>query len=223
VYQDSLDQIEGILYVKDLLATWGQPEPIDLRSLIRPPLYVIESQRAVVAFQRLQQQRSGMAIVVDEYGQVGGLITLEDLLEEVVGEIADEYDEANESIMRRDDGSYLIDGLLSFADLRARLAMPAANLPEEQEFETVAGFLLALLGHIPKAGDQVQWQGYRFEVLDMDGRRIDKVLLQLPSPTASERTRGALASGAALPPVSTGESAADDTAAKERSTGTGGS
>jgi putative hemolysin len=216
VYQDSLDQIVGILYVKDLLPSWGQSKSIDLRSLIRPPLYMLESQRAIIAFQRLQEQRSGMAIVVDEYGQVDGLITLEDLLEEVFGDIADEYDQTSESIVRRDDGSYLVDGLLSFADLRARLSIPAADLPEEQEFETVAGFLLALLGHIPTPGEQARWQGYRFEVIDMDGHRIDKVLLQPPPPTASQQTQAALASGAALPPTSGTQGEADDAAAKER-------
>jgi putative hemolysin len=216
VYQDSLDQIAGILYIKDLLPSWGQSTSIDLRSLIRPPLYMLESQRAIVAFQRLQEQRSAMAIVVDEYGQVDGLITLEDLLEEVFGDITDEYDQTSESVVRRDDGSYLVDGLISFADLQARLSLPAADLPEAQEFETVAGFLLALLGHIPMPGEQAGWQGYRFEVIDMDGHRIDKVMLQLPPPTASQQTQAALASGAALPPTSSTQSQADDTATKER-------
>jgi putative hemolysin len=150
--------------------------------LLRTPLYLLESQRAISAFQQLRQQPGGLAIVLDEYGQVSGLITLEDLLEEMVGEITDEYDQAAEPIVRRADGSYLIDGLLSFDELRTQLGLPAADLDQGQNFETVAGFVLALLGHIPQAGEQIQWHSYTFEVVDMDGRRIDKVLLQSSAP-----------------------------------------
>ncbi|HEX9371807.1 MAG TPA: hemolysin family protein [Roseiflexaceae bacterium] len=213
VYEDSLDRIAGILYIKDLLQSWGRPETPELKSLLRPPLYLLESQRALVAFQQLKQQRGGQAIVIDEYGQVAGLITLEDILEEMVGDIADEYDEVGESIVRRDDGSYLIDGLLSFADVQERLGLPeVTELTHGQDFETVAGFVLALLGRIPRAGERVQWQGYTFEVVDMDGRRIDKVLLQPPPQPAGAQSEGVLASGAVLPPVS--PDPADDRAAE---------
>jgi putative hemolysin len=202
VYKGTPDHIAGILYVKDLLPIWGQAD-IDLRELLRPPLYVLESQRAIVAFQQLKQQRDGMAIVVDEYGQVAGLVTLEDIVEEVVGEIADEYDEAIEPIVRREDGSYLVDGLLSFADLRQRLQLPeVTGLGERQEFETVAGLVLALLGRIPNAGDKVEWQRYALEVVDMDGRRIDKILLHPPQEDRSlDESERMLAAGALLPPV----------------------
>jgi putative hemolysin len=202
VYQASPDHVVGILYVKDLLPLWGASDGLDLRALLRAPLYVLESQRAVEAFQHLRQQRGSMGIVVDEYGQVAGLITLEDILEEVVGDIADEYDEEGDSIVRRDDGSYLVDGLLSFADLRSRLHLPElTGLEQGQDFETVAGFVLALLGRMPRAGDIVEWQGYTFEVVDMDARRIDKIVLSLPHDQASsEQSERALASGALLPP-----------------------
>lgn len=177
VYRETLDSVIGILYVKDVLRAWGQPNPPDLETLLRPAMFVLEHQRAPEAFQQLKQVRGGMAMVIDEYGQVAGLVTMEDLLEEVVGEIEDEYDEAHDVVVRRDDGSYLIDGLLSFADVRARLELPeVADLGPGQEFETLAGFILARLGHIPAPGEAFEWQGYRFEVVDMDGRRIDKVL-----------------------------------------------
>ena len=102
--------------------------------------------------------------------------------------------------MRREDGSYLVDGLMSFVELQAQLGLPApVELAPSQGFETIAGFLLALLGEIPKAGAQVVWQGYVFEVVDMDGRRIDKILLVMPPPTSTEQSEGALASGAVLP------------------------
>lgn len=180
VYQGTLDQVVGVLYVKDLLQAWGQPAGVALRSLLRPPQYVLEGQRAVVVFQQLKQHRSALAIVLDEYGQVAGLISMEDLLEEIVGDIADEYDEVRESIVRREDGSYLVDGLLAFDDLRGYVALPLDDVVvRTRSFETVAGLVLVLLGRIPRVGDRVVWGGYRFEVVDMDGRRIDKILIEL--------------------------------------------
>ena len=200
VYHDTLDQIIGVLYVKDLLRAWGHPQEVDLGALLRPPLYVLEGQRAVVALQQLKQHQAGMALVLDEYGQVAGLIALEDMLEALVGDIADEYDEANEAIVQRDDGSYLVDGLLPFSDLQQRIVLPAVDqLLREYAFETVAGFMLALLGHIPVVGERVHWHGYIIEVVDMDERRIDKILIQLPAQRPSDQTEGVLSSGALLP------------------------
>jgi putative hemolysin len=201
VYQDTLDQIVGVLYVKDLLRAWGHPHEVDVGALLRPPLYVLEGQRAVVALQQLKQHQAGMALVLDEYGQVAGLIALEDMLEALVGDIADEYDEANEAFVQRDDGSYLVDGLLPFSDLQQRIALPAVDaLLHEYAFETVAGFMLALLGHIPVVGERAHWHGYAFEVVDMDERRIDKILIQPPTLRPGEQTEGVLSSGAVLPP-----------------------
>src|SRR6266545_6523426 len=201
VYEAALDQIIGILYVKDLLRSWERPETIDLRALLRPPLYVLESRRALDAFQQLQQHHSALAIVLDEYGQVAGLVTLEDMLEELVGDLADEYDEAAEAIARRDDGSYLVDGLLPIADFQKRLRIPGVDeLARARGFETVAGLLLALLGRIPIAGETASWPGYRFEVVDMDGMRVDKVLITQLHLDNDQQTEAALASGALLPP-----------------------
>lgn len=178
VYRERLDQMLGILYVKDLLHVWGQAEPPAIEALLRPAGYVLESQRAMIAFQQLKQTRGGMALVIDEYGQIVGLITLEDILEEVVGEIGDEYDEPASAIVRRDDGSYLIDGLVPFVDLQSRLGLPDPDdLTPGQDFETLAGLLLALLGHIPTPGERTAWHSYTLEVIDMDGLRIDKILL----------------------------------------------
>ncbi|GAB4409637.1 MAG: hemolysin family protein [Anaerolineae bacterium] len=181
VFEDSLDQVIGILNVKDLLRVWGTSEAVDLRSLLRPPCYVIESQRAVVAFQQIKQSNNALALVLDEYGQVAGLITLEDMLEELVGEITDEYDEADASIVRREDGSYLVDGLLPLSDLEEQLNIPEVEkLGREYSFETTAGLLLILLGHIPTPGETARWQDYTFEVVDMDEHRIDKILISPP-------------------------------------------
>jgi putative hemolysin len=221
VYRDTIDQVAGILYAKDLLPFWGQPAVADLHKLLRPPTYLLESQRAVVAFQLLKQEHSALALVLDEFGQVAGLITIEDMLEEVVGEIHDEYDDQIEqAITRREDGSYLVDGLLPFVDLQERLALPTlTGEVRSRDFETVAGFVLALLGHIPSAGSAVDWQGYTFEVIDMDGRRIDKLLIAPPPDDVAARTDAVLASGALLPPPQAGEQTPagdEDQAAEDR-------
>jgi putative hemolysin len=115
---------------------------------------------------------------------------IEDVLEQMVGDLADEYDEHDESIVQSEDGSYLIDGMLSFTTLQSRLRLPeVTDLEQGQEFETVAGFILALLGRIPRTGEQIEWQGYTFEIVDMDGQRIDKIVLRPPHESRG-RTRG---------------------------------
>ncbi|HEU5099394.1 MAG TPA: hemolysin family protein [Roseiflexaceae bacterium] len=210
VYRDTIDQVVGILYVKDLLQFWGQPELTTLHQHLRRPTYVLESQRAVVALQQLKQQHSSLAIVLDEFGQVAGLITIEDMLEEVVGEIHDEYDQIEQAVAQRDDGSYLVDGLLPFVDLQQQLGLPTlADEARARDFETVAGFVLALLGRIPSVGNRIVWHEYTFEVMDMDGRRIDKLLIVPPPSNAAARSTAVLASGALLPPPQ-----ADDQAAR---------
>ncbi|HMO56219.1 MAG TPA: hemolysin family protein [Roseiflexaceae bacterium] len=182
VYQESLDHVVGMLYVKDMLHALADPAAVELRTLVRPPIYVLESQRAAAAFQQLKQRRSALAIVLDEYGQVAGVVSVEDILEELVGDIEDEYDDADESFVRREDGSYLVDGLLPFVDFQQRLPLPEVEeLVREHGFETLAGFMLAILGHIPSVGAVIRWHGYTFEVVDMDGRRIDRILI-IPPP-----------------------------------------
>ncbi|MEO7911213.1 MAG: transporter associated domain-containing protein [Roseiflexaceae bacterium] len=179
VYQETIDQIVGMLSIKQLLRVWGQPAIAELRSLLYAPSYVLESQRAVVAFQQLNQEQSALAIVLDEYGQVAGLITIADIIEEVVGPIDDQHVQREQAIVRRDNGSYLVDGLLPFVDLQQQLDLAALALEAHpHDFETVAGFVLVLFGHIPLVSESVEWLGYRLEVVDMDGRRIDKVLIR---------------------------------------------
>jgi putative hemolysin len=181
VYQDTIDNVVGILSIKQLVRAWGQSEIDDLRPLLHEPFYLLESQRAVVAFQQLSQQRRSLAIVLDEYGQVAGLITIGDLTEEVVGSIDGGHAEHDPAIVRREDGSYLVDGLVPIADLQEQVDLAALAVdPRPRDFETVAGFALALFGRIPLVGDSVAWLGYRLEVVDMDGRRIDKLLIQPP-------------------------------------------
>jgi len=187
VYQDTIDQVIGILSLNELVRVWGKSEIDDLRPLLHEPTYLLESQRAVLAIQQLKQRQNALAIVLDEYGQVAGLITIADLIEEVVGSLADQDSERDPAIVRRDNGSYLVDGLLPLVDLQQQpdLAALAAEL-RPRDFETVAGFVLALFGRIPAVGDSVDWLGYRLEVVDMDGRRIDKLLIQ-PAQESGDR------------------------------------
>ena len=203
VYEETLDNITGILFAKDLLRVCRvceEPEVVKLRSLVRPPVYLPEGQRATVALKQFRDQRCSIGIVIGEYGQVSGLITLGDILAEVVGEIGDEHGEAEVQIVRRDDGIYLVDGLLPVSDLQEYVPLPGMEeLAREHHFDTVAGLLLLLLGRIPAAGDSLEWQNHSFEVLDMDGNRIDKVLVRPVSRSSSEQSEGALAMGAVLP------------------------
>lgn len=208
VYDGTPDQIVGVLHVKDLLRSWGTTEQPTLRTIMRPAVFVPEMQRAALVLQQLRQRHVPLAIVLDEYGQTAGLITLEDLIEELVGDIGDEYDEIGEGLVRRDDGSYLVDGSTDLTRLDDLLDLPEADtFARVNGIETVAGLVLTLLGHIPRSGELAAWQGYRFEVVDMDGQRIDKVLVVPLPPEGAAQSRAALATGAVLPPPVTPDGA----------------
>lgn len=180
VYEDNPDHVVGIVHVRDLLKLYragGMDQ--EVRSVMSPPIFVPETSRAAALLPIFRKNQRHLAVVVSELGGVEGIVTLEDVLEEIVGEIADEYDEAETpAIVQREDGSLLIDGILPIDLLKDRLDID--ELPDEEiyRFDTLAGFVLSLLGHIPKPGDFVTWNGWRFEVIDMDGLRIDKVLVQ---------------------------------------------
>ena len=134
-----------------------------------------ETKKVGELLKELQKRRSHMAIVVDEHGSVAGLVTLEDLLEEIVGEIQDEYDSEERPVERLRDGSLVVEGTLSAADLRDRYDVP---LPESGEFATVAGFMLERLGSMPKGGEVVGLDGWRFTVVDVERNRISKVKVE---------------------------------------------
>lgn len=208
VYRGTLDTIEGIIYAKDMLRLAHQTsipaQPSSLADFIRPAVFVLEHQRIGSVLQQFKQNRTHLALVLDEYGQVDGLLTLEDVLEELTGDIADEYDEADTAVVKRADGSYLVDGLLSYGDAEQRIGLPPRDqLPTLPDFETIAGLLLALLEHIPTTGETATLGDWQFEVVDMDGVRIDKVLLRRTTMTQAEQaaqTDSSLALTAVLPP-----------------------
>ena len=179
VYRGDLDNVVGIVHAKDLLA---HEEPLELEPLLREVLFVPETQSLLSMLQAFQATHGHLAIVIDEFGATEGLVTLEDVLEEIVGEIRDEYDREEPSATRREDGSLLADGALSLSDLKEILKIERLGDEESRQFHTLGGFMMAQLRHVPREGDQVQWSGYRFEVMDMDGLRVDKVLIQSISP-----------------------------------------
>jgi putative hemolysin len=175
VYQGDLSNIVGIVHAKDLLTQEG---PLELQPLLREALFVPETKPLLSMLHAFQATRSHIAIVLNEFGGTEGLVTLEDVLEEIVGEIVDEYDREEPAILQRADGSLLIDGSLSVTDLKQVLKVEQLLGEETHEFHTLGGFLMAQLRRVPREGDIVDWSDYRFEVVDMDGLRVDKVLIQ---------------------------------------------
>ncbi len=174
VYRDDLDHVLGVVHARDVLL---QGEQVNLQTILRPPLFVPESQEISDTLHAFQSTHSHMAIVVNEYGGTEGLITLEDVLEELVGEIQDEHDRAEQSIVRREDGSVLVDGLLPVDELKDLLGVEELPNAQEYQYNTLAGFIIDQLGRLPRVADHVTALGRRFEVVDMDGRRVDRVLI----------------------------------------------
>ena len=154
--------------------------------MLHPAHLVPETKKVGELLKELQKRRSHMAIVVDEHGSVTGLVTLEDLIEEIVGEIQDEYDWEERPVERMRDGSLVVEGTLSAADLRERYEVP---MPESGEFETVAGFMLEQLGSVPKGGEVVALDDWRFTVVDVERNRISKVKIE-KLPVASRAAAG---------------------------------
>lgn len=180
VYEGDLDNVVGLVPVKKLWAASVSGEPIDLRRLAEPALVVPESMPALAAVKRFQRRPNTAAIVVDEYGGVQGLISLHDLVEAITGDLGETLRGSGEAVQRA-DGSWLLDGALPVHEVRDLLH--TGPLPGENsgDFETLGGFLMASLGRIPEVGDTFDWDNRRFEVVDMDGRRIDRVLVSGPA------------------------------------------
>jgi putative hemolysin len=170
VYRDSLDNIVGVVFVKDLVALPATAEP-PMTTLMRAPYLVPESKRVSELLKDMQRRQAQMAIVVDEYGGTAGLVTVEDLLEEIVGEIRDEYDVESDTVVHEDDGAVVFSGKVSVDEVRDRLGIAI----EREGFETVGGFLLARLGHMPYVGERFEVDSLSVEVLEVERRRITKV------------------------------------------------
>ncbi len=187
VYDDDLDDITGVLHIKDLLfylANEKSREVFDLRTLLREPYWVPESKNVDQLFREMQIEHVSLAVVIDEYGGTAGIVTIEDLLEEIVGNIQDEYDEEDYDITPNEDGSHVLSGLLSPEDINR--VLPDAYFPpdETDDYDTIAGLIIAMLGRIPDSDEQpeITYRNMTFTVLAMDDKRIDRVKLIINQP-----------------------------------------
>ncbi len=177
VYEGRIDNIIGILYVKDLLPLLSQSKDvkIEFRELAREPFFVPEQKMIDDLLREFQQTRQHMALVVDEYGGLSGLVTLEDIIEEIVGEIQDEYDEEEPLITELNENTFLVDGRVNLEELNETLLI---NLPTEEGVETISGFILNLLGALPQEKESAEYNGYQFVVEEIDRNRILKVRIE---------------------------------------------
>lgn len=174
VIGNDLNDIRGILYAKDFLNAVASGE-VDIRKLIKPPFFIPETMKISNLLREMQKRRVHMALVIDEYGGVSGLVTLEDLLEEIVGEIRDEYD-IESPVIQLNEKTYIIDASISLRDLREDYGI---GMPESPEYETLGGYLLTLLQKMPKTGDVIEQEDKRIIISDMVGQRISKVRLEM--------------------------------------------
>ncbi len=185
VYRGSDQDVIGVLEVKSLLDRFADRSPEIFRNL-REPLFVSESTHAMKLLEIFREEQQSLALVVDEYGEIQGLVTISDLMGAVVGRLqAAENTEEDALVVMRDDGSLLVDGSLPNDDLRELLG--GVNLPDDDEYNTIAGLVIEHFGRIPHVGEAFQLDGWRFEVVDLDGARIDKLLLQrVPEETGED-------------------------------------
>ena len=178
VYEGDLDHVIGFVHIKDLFRQQYLGWPMEFRKLLHPALFVPENMTLDRLLELFQEKHNQLAIVLNEYGGTEGMVTLEDVVEEIVGEMRDEHRRHEEQkFVQREDGSWLIDGTVSVADMIDRLNLNPDRSWEGRGFSTIAGLILDQLGHIPTIGDKAEWDVLKLEVVDMDGQRIDRVLV----------------------------------------------
>lgn len=188
VCDGDMDHVLGVIQAKDLLTICLEGQPFDIKSRMQEPLLVPETMQALQALEHFKQSGLHMALLFDEYGGIEGMVTLIDILEAIVGDIPTLEEIVEPPVVRREDGSWLVDGLMSIDDFKEAFAI--RKMPGEGKYQTLGGFIVFVLGSIPATGSHFTWGGFRFEVADMDRYRVDKVLLEVE--TASDEM---------LPPV----------------------
>jgi len=181
-----LDHIQGILNAKELLARCVRDEPIDFATLLKPALFIPESMSALTMLEQFKQKAADFAVVIDEYGGVLGVVTMHDVLTDIIGEISDQGGPAEPEVLEREDGSWLLDGMLPVEELKELIAIK--ELPDEDRagYQTAGGFVMSTLGGVPSSGEHFELLGYRFEVVDMDNRRVDKILVSKLPPSLED-------------------------------------
>ncbi len=181
-----LDHIQGILNAKELLAHCVRDEPIDFSTLLKPALFIPESMSALTMLEQFKQKAADFAVVIDEYGGVLGVVTMHDVLTDIIGEISDQGGPAEPEVLEREDGSWLLDGMLPVEELKELIAIK--ELPDEDRagYQTAGGFVMSTLGGVPSSGEHFELLGYRFEVVDMDNRRVDKILVSKLPPSLED-------------------------------------
>ena len=173
-------QVLGIVQVKDLLTAQLAGRPFDIRAAVRPPVYLPNTVTALRALEIFKKSGTPMALVVDEYGDFEGVVTLHDILQSLVGDIADPTDAGSQTVVRRDDGSWLVDGMVAIDEIKDLTGLSLLPGEESGEFQTLGGFMMARISRVPAVGDHIAVKGFRFEVVNMDGRRVDRVLVIPP-------------------------------------------
>jgi putative hemolysin len=184
VVEGGPQHVVGIVQVKDLYTAALAGRPFDLRAALGAPLFLPNTVTALRALEIFKKSGAPMALVVDEYGDFEGIVTLHDILQSLVGDIADPTDADSQAVVRRDDGSWLVDGMITADEVRDLTGLPRLPGEDSDDFQTLGGFMMARVGRVPRVGDHIVVDGFRFEVVDMDGRRVDRVLIVPPKPAA---------------------------------------
>lgn len=179
VAEGGLDEVIGVVSACDILSALLQGKWAGLRPLFKKPVFVPGTMPALKAFEAFKREEAELLLVMDEYGGLAGTLSIRDLVEEIVGELSTSDHDAEE-IVKREDGSYLVGGFVNIDDF-AELFSITRLLPLPREYHTLAGFVLEIAGAIPRTGEVFEWEGFRFEIVDMDGNRIDKVIVKPPA------------------------------------------
>jgi putative hemolysin len=180
VFEGGLAQVVGIIQVKDLLTAEMNWESFDLRRVVRPPLYIPDTATALRALEIFRKSGQAMLVVVDEFGDFQGVVTLHDILQSLVGDIAEPGESPNPSVEKRADGSFVVDGMTPLDAVKDLTGLAHLDEEEGADYHTLGGFIMARMQRIPAIGNQVTVDGIRFEVIGMDGRRVDRVLIVPP-------------------------------------------
>lgn len=186
VYEDSIDNIIGVLHLNDLLKELAKNDKADIRSILMEPVFVYRTTKLPSVLQALREANQHMAIVTDEYSGIDGIITMEDVLEEVVGEIWDENDLVEEEIVARNEREYEIDGDLNIYDFLEIVKMDEDDYESDYDSETVGGWVMEMLERFPVVGDEVRYENFTLKVLEAEERRVDKLLLTIDEPEEEE-------------------------------------